>query len=83
MGPNSAGEFEFNDGANFPGDNGSGNQEGIGINHNGSGGNITRLDGGVEFISSKVFNKLSQQTAGPGPGGKTKFWWSVWTSNGH
>ena len=46
-----AGAGEFNDAANFPTAPPAGT-EGIGLLHNKSGGNIMRLDGGVEFITA-------------------------------
>ncbi len=81
---NSVGAFEFNDGANFPTAPPEG-QEGIGLLHNKTGGNIMRLDGGVEFISSTNFAKDSNipSGAGPGPGGKTHLWWSTFQPDGH
>jgi hypothetical protein len=79
------GAFEFNDGANYPGANTSGNNEGIGLLHNKTGGAITRVDGGVQFISSTNFFKDSTTPsgAGPGPGGKTFLWWSPFSKDGH
>ena len=79
------GAFEFNDGANFPGPNGNGGNEGIGLLHNKTGGIITRIDGGVEFITSTNFFNISQLPAGdgPGPGGKSVLWWSPFSANGH
>jgi prepilin-type N-terminal cleavage/methylation domain-containing protein len=79
------GAFEFNDGANFPGANGNGGNEGIGLLHNKSGGNIVRLDGGVEFITSTNFFVISQTPAGQGPGptGQTRLWWSPFSTTGH
>ena len=79
------GAFEFNDGANFPGPNGSGGNEGIGLLHNKSGGNIVRLDGGVQFITSTNFfqDALTPAGQGPGPTGQTFLWWSPWSTTGH
>jgi prepilin-type N-terminal cleavage/methylation domain-containing protein len=79
------GAFEFNDGANYPGANSSGNNEGIGLLHNKTGGNIVRLDGGIEFISSTNFFKDSTTPPGqgPGPGGRTRLWWSTFSKDGH
>jgi len=79
------GAYEFNDGANYPGPNGSGANEGIGLLHNNTGGNIMRLDGGVEFITSTNFyiDSNTPPGEGPGPGGKTRLWWSPFTPDGH
>jgi hypothetical protein len=79
------GANEFNDGANYPGDQGIGGNEGIGLLHNKSGGIITRIDGGAEFITSTNFFKISQIPAGegPGPGGKSVLWWSPFSADGH
>jgi prepilin-type N-terminal cleavage/methylation domain-containing protein len=81
------GAFEYNDGSNFPTtpkSTPSGN-EGIGRLHNKSGGNIARLDGGIQFISAIAFNQDSAAvgTNAPGPNGKTRLWWSPKTANGH
>ena len=72
-----SGAFEFNDGANFPTVPQSGGTEGIGRLHNKTGGNITRLDGGVEFVSQTTFAKQST------PAGRTKLWWSTYSTTGH
>jgi len=79
------GAFEFNDGANYPGANTSGNNEGIGLLHNKTGGAITRIDGGVQFVTSTNFFKDSTTPSGkgPGPGGKTYLWWSPFSKDGH
>ena len=79
------GAFEFNDGANYPGANTSGNNEGIGLLHNKSGGSITRVDGGVQYITSTNFFKDSATPSGkgPGPGGRTLLWWSPFSKDGH
>jgi len=74
------GAFEFNDGANFPTTPPSGS-EGIGLLHNKTGGNIMRLDGGTEFISSTNFAK--EGNSSEGPGGRSRLWWSVFSQNGH
>ena len=78
------GAFEFNDGANFPTTPPAGT-EGIGLLHNKTGGMITRIDGGVQFITSTNFAKDGGTPAGqgPGPGGKTFLWWSTYSDNGH
>jgi len=79
------GAFEFNDGANYPGLNTSGANEGIGLIHNKTGGNIVRVDGGIEFITSTNFFKDSTtpRGEGPGPGGRTRLWWSTFSHDGH
>jgi prepilin-type N-terminal cleavage/methylation domain-containing protein len=76
-----SGEFEFNDGANFPGQVEGGNsQEGIGMLHDKTGGNITRMDGGVEFITYKTF--VADGNAANGPGGRNFMWWNPFSANG-
>jgi prepilin-type N-terminal cleavage/methylation domain-containing protein len=79
-----SGAFEFNDGANSPTVPPNGT-EGIGLLHNKSGGNIMRLDGGIEFITSTNFavDSLTPSGTGPGPGGKTRLWWSPFSTDGH
>jgi prepilin-type N-terminal cleavage/methylation domain-containing protein len=74
------GAAEFNDAANYPSP-----PEGIGLLHNKTGGNISRLDGGSEFITSTNFYNDSSTPAGqgPGPGGKTLLWWYPSASDGH
>ncbi|MGA2557534.1 MAG: type II secretion system protein [Verrucomicrobiota bacterium] len=72
----SDGAGEFNDGANYPQP-----PEGIGLLHNKTGGNIVRLDGGTEFITSTNFYKESNSSEGPG--GKSRLWWSPFSVNGH
>jgi hypothetical protein len=44
-----------------------------------------RLDGGVEFITSTNFyiDSNTPPGEGPGPGGKTRLWWSPFTPDGH
>ncbi len=78
------GAFEFNDGANYPTVPPAG-EEGIGLLHNKTGGNIMRCDGGVQFISSTNFALDSNipPGTGPGPGGKTYLWWNVGSTTGH
>jgi prepilin-type N-terminal cleavage/methylation domain-containing protein len=78
---------EFNDAANFPGQVPAGTTvEGIGLLHNKTGGNITRLDGGIQFISSTNFYKESFRkppTGTPnGPNGRNHLWWSTYSANG-
>jgi prepilin-type N-terminal cleavage/methylation domain-containing protein len=77
-----SGEFEFNDGANYPGMTPTGSQEGIGMLHDKTGGNITRMDSGVEFITYKTFvadGYLTLEAAG----GKNQMWWSPFSATGH
>jgi prepilin-type N-terminal cleavage/methylation domain-containing protein/prepilin-type processing-associated H-X9-DG protein len=71
------GEYEFNDGANFPGLNAQGNSEGIGVLHSGRGGNILAIDGHVEFITTNQFNTESAQTS------DSFLWWAPQSANGH
>jgi hypothetical protein len=75
------GPNEFNDGANFPGANGSGVNEGIGRLHNKTGGDISRLDGGTEFITSNKFYRIGARLA-PYNNGRNTLWSSTFTSNG-
>jgi len=79
-----SGAFEFNDGANFPTTPPNGT-EGIGLLHNKTGGNIMRLDGGIEFITATNYarDSLTPAGTGPGPGGKTRLWWSPFSTDGH
>jgi prepilin-type N-terminal cleavage/methylation domain-containing protein len=75
---------EFNDGGNFPWTDGYGEQ--LGLLHNKYGGNVMRLDAGSEFMSTNAFLADAEFTPvgrGPGPGGKTRTWWSVFSSDGH
>jgi len=76
--------FEFNDGANYPTAPPEGT-EGIGLLHNKSGGNIMRLDGAIQFITSTNFAADSNIPAGQGPGptGQTHLWWSPFSTTGH
>jgi hypothetical protein len=55
------------------------------LNHNKTGGNIVRLDGGIEFITSTNFMNDANTPSGqgPGPGGKTRLWWSPFSTDGH
>ena len=78
------GAGEYNDGANYPTAPPSGN-EGVGVLHNKTGGSITRVDGGVQFITATNFAKDSNipRGQGPGPGGKTLLWWSPFSGDGH
>jgi prepilin-type N-terminal cleavage/methylation domain-containing protein len=75
-----SGAAEFNDGANYPSP-----PEGIGKLHNKTGGNISRLDGGSQFITSTNFYLDGNTPAGegPGPGGRTYLWWNPASANGH
>jgi hypothetical protein len=73
----------FNDGANFPAYGTF--IQGLGTLHEKSGANVGRLDGSLTFM--KVTDFISDANTpsgqGPGPGGKTYTWWSVYSSNGH
>jgi prepilin-type N-terminal cleavage/methylation domain-containing protein len=82
--PTGSGENEYNDACNYPGlTPGSDKQEGVGLLHNKSGGNITRMDGGVEFMTYQTFTNISASLGnGPGPGGKGLLWWNTYTDNG-
>ena len=82
--PQTAGAFEYNDAANYPSSPPSGT-EGIGLLHNKTGGNIDRLDGGIQFITATNFAQDSNTPSGqgPGPGGKTRLWWSTFSVDGH
>ncbi len=71
------GEFEFNDGANFPGLNTQGVPEGIGTLHSGRGGNILAIDGHVEFITTNQFYTEAAQTS------DSFLWWAPQSANGH
>ena len=70
----------FNDGANYPG-----STDGLGTEHDNRGGNITRVDGGVVFMTTNAYFADANTPAGsgPGPGGRTLLWWSVFSSDGH
>jgi prepilin-type N-terminal cleavage/methylation domain-containing protein len=72
----------FNDGANWPWF--PGYTEGLGLLHYKTGANVGRLDGSVVFMTETNFNADAQTPAGkgPGPGGKTYLWWSVFSNNG-
>jgi prepilin-type N-terminal cleavage/methylation domain-containing protein len=80
LGPGNPGGFEFNDGANFP--NAS---EGIGRLHSKKGGQVLAVAGHVQFVTRVQFQADSTTPAGtgPGPGGRTYLWWSVYSSDGH
>ncbi len=80
----SAGANEYNDGANYPTAPPAGN-EGVGLLHTTTGGNLLRCDGGIAFITATNFAKDSNTPVGegPGPGGRTLLWWSTLSSNGH
>ena len=86
LGPGNPGPYEFNDGSNFPttpvSDPTGG--EGIGPLHDKRGGNISRLDGGVEFITTVQFDQESKGPPGDAPDEKrTRLWWSTWSTDGH
>jgi hypothetical protein len=78
------GAFEYNDGANYPTAPPAGS-EGIGFLHTQTGAHILRCDGGVECITSNNFalDSNTQPGTGPGPGGKSRLWWSPFSRNGH
>jgi hypothetical protein len=84
--PGSAGPNEFNDGANYPGPTTEGSYEGIGLLHNKTGGNATRLDGGIQFFTSNNFYAESMRIPPAGTpngiNGKNHLWWSVYTEDG-
>lgn len=86
LGPGNPGAFEFNDGANFPSTPASNppGGEGIGPLHDKKGGNISRLDGGVQFITVAQFDQESRGPPGDAPDRKkTRLWWSIYTVDGH
>jgi prepilin-type N-terminal cleavage/methylation domain-containing protein/prepilin-type processing-associated H-X9-DG protein len=72
--------FEWNDAGNFPDAPPSGN-EGIGRLHGKDGGNILALDGHVDYITTNVFSRLSNNH-GSGPGGRGLLWWDPNSSDG-
>jgi prepilin-type N-terminal cleavage/methylation domain-containing protein len=79
------GEFEYNDGSNFP-DAPPNGCEGIGRLHSHNGGNIMAIAGNVQIINTNQFNADSNTPEGKGPqrpGGKTLLWWSPFSINGH
>jgi prepilin-type N-terminal cleavage/methylation domain-containing protein len=78
------GEFDYNDGANFPEAPPTG-YEGIGRLHSKNGGIIMALGGNVQNFTTNQFNDDSNIPAGrgPGPGGKTLLWWSPYSVTGH
>jgi len=76
--PTSSGAFEFNDGANYPNAT-----EGVSTLHNKSGGNIARLDGGVEFITVQAFHKQSVLVGANGQNVRDRLWWSPFSTDGH
>jgi prepilin-type N-terminal cleavage/methylation domain-containing protein len=86
LGVGNPGPFEFNDGANYPTtpvSNPTGG-EGIGPLHDKKGGNIARLDGGSQFISTTLFDQESLGPPGDAPDGKrTRLWWSLYSGDGH
>jgi len=84
--PPGSGVFEFNDGANYPSTPLSTppGGEGIGPLHDKHGGDIARLDGGVQFITTNQFDLESEGPPGEAPDGKrTRLWWSVYSADGH
>ena len=84
--PGSGGANEFNDAANYPASYGGSAYEGIGLLHNKSGGNLTRLDGGIQFVTSNNFQLISGRVppigTPNGPNGRNHLWWSTYTDNG-
>ena len=84
--PAGGGYGEYNDASNFPNTPVSTppGSEGIGTLHDKTGGNIARLDGGSQFITSNQFNLQSMGPPGTAPDGlKTLLWWSIYTADGH
>jgi len=80
---NSAADLNaFNDGANWPWF--PGYTEGLGHLHNSTGANVARLDGSVVFMKETTYEADAKTPSGtgPGPGGKTYLWWSVFAGNG-
>jgi len=71
-------QFEFNDGANFPSAPPYG-EEGIGLLHNKTGGNILALDGHVDFLNSTQFKSYALV---PYASGRSWLWWDVYDPNG-
>jgi prepilin-type N-terminal cleavage/methylation domain-containing protein/prepilin-type processing-associated H-X9-DG protein len=84
LGPGNPGGYEFNDGANTPSAPPVGG-EGIGRLHSNKGGNILALDGHAQFMLATTFATDSNTPLGegPGPGGQTDLWWSIFSGNGH
>lgn len=82
--PTTADQDTYNDGGTYP-YYPDYPEQGLGLNHHSIGGNVARLDGAVVFMTLTNFNAdvLTLPGRGPGPGGKTFFWWSVFSSNGH
>jgi type II secretory pathway pseudopilin PulG len=79
------GAFEFNDGANFPGDPngntmGGAAGEGIGKLHNKTGGSVLAIAGHVQFITFKQWAKEGAPI--PMNTIPTLAWWNPWTGNG-
>jgi prepilin-type N-terminal cleavage/methylation domain-containing protein len=84
--PPGSGVFEFNDGSNYPSTPRStpAGGEGIGPLHDKNGGDIARLDGGVQFITTNQFVLESMGPPGDAPDGlRTRLWWSVYSEDGH
>jgi prepilin-type N-terminal cleavage/methylation domain-containing protein len=77
LGPGNPGGYEFNDGGNIPY---VVNGEGIGPLHSKKGGNMLSLDGHAQFVFATTFDNDSNtpRSKGPGPGGQTDLWWSVY-----
>ena len=86
LGPGTPGQNDFNDAANYPTTPVSNpvGGEGIGPLHSKKGGNIERLDGGVQYITTNQFNLESKGPPGDAPDQKrTRLWWSVFSTDGH
>ncbi len=84
--PTNKTDNEYNDGSNYPSTPVSSptGVEGIGPLHSKDGGNIARIDGGVQFITTQQFQAASQTPAGV-PAGMTKptlLWWSTYQADG-
>jgi prepilin-type N-terminal cleavage/methylation domain-containing protein len=73
--------FEWNDSGNSP-DCPPGGSEGIGRLHGKNGGNILAMDAHVDYLSTNVFDRISNNP-GSGPGGKGLLWWNPNSKNGH
>jgi prepilin-type N-terminal cleavage/methylation domain-containing protein len=69
VGAGNPGPYEYNDGANYPG-----NSEGIGRLHSANGGEMMSVDGSVKFVTVQTWK--IQNGTGPGPGGRTLTWWN-------
>jgi prepilin-type N-terminal cleavage/methylation domain-containing protein len=84
--PTNKADTEYNDGSNYPSTpvSSPSGLEGIGPLHSKDGGNIARIDGSVQFITTLQFQKASQTPADV-PAGLTKptlLWWSTYQADG-